>query len=101
MTGVLAQQTNRTFVLPPADKVYLLDFGPLNGRADLATSNFDQASSKTKVEDLINLAQLKGNLPTLTWDEFQRKTGLSFEDAKAKAGKLSVERCPTTEELGA
>jgi hypothetical protein len=99
MTGVIAQQTGRTFVLPPAEKVYLLDFGPLNGRAGLKSQNFDEESSKTKVEDLINLAQLKGNLATLTWDEFQQRTGLTFENAKAKAGKVDGEACPSLADL--
>jgi hypothetical protein len=92
MTGVVAQRTNRTLVLPPAQKIYLLDYGPLNGRDSLKTSSFD-GSSETKVEDLINLEQLKANLPTLTWDEFHEKTGLSFMEAKAKAEQVRGTGC--------
>jgi hypothetical protein len=93
MTGVVAQQTKRTLVLPPADHIYLLDWGPLNGRNALRSTNFNQANSTTKIEDLINLDQLKANLPTLTWEEFEKRRGLSFKEAKAVAGTAKGDGC--------
>lgn len=77
MCAVVAQRTNRTLVLPPASRMYLLDIGPRtnwHGRG---------SRTKTKVEDLINLAQLKGMLPTLTADEFAERTNQSWKSAAA------------------
>merc|ERR1712232_1101257 len=46
-------------------------------------------NTNTKIEDLINLAQLKTQIPTMTWAEFQKQTGLSWREVTAKAVKVS------------
>jgi hypothetical protein len=82
MTGLVAEATGRTFVLPPPARMYLLDYGVGMTRQPEEVS---QDSTTTKVEDLINLAQLKSHLPTLTWDEFTNRTGLDWDSAMAES----------------
>lgn len=80
-TGLIAQGTGRTLVLPPPSKMYLLDWGD---RKD-APENTD---TTTSVEDLLNLAQLKGNVPTLSAKEFEKRTGISWMSAVLQAQQL-------------
>jgi hypothetical protein len=79
-TAVVAQLTGRTLVLPPPSKVYLLDYGFEVSRV---------ASSYTLVEDLINLDQLKSYLPTVTFEEFTERTGLTWKDAMDKVESVN------------
>lgn len=85
MSAVVAQRTNRTLVLPPASQMYLLDFGP---RTNLHENG---GKSETKVEDLIDLAQLKGMLPVLTADEFATRTNQSWDSAVESAASVASE----------
>jgi len=91
-SGIIARRSGRTLVLPPAAPMYLLDFGPQEkygkGMVARRPPNFSNGA-KTRVEDLLNLKQLKGSIPTLTWEEFAKKTGLTFEQAKKQARKRS------------
>jgi hypothetical protein len=98
MTGLIAQATKRTLVLPPAWKMYLLDWGP--GRQRLPSEMADNTT--TAAEDLINLAQLKANLPTLTADEFLQEAGTSWHEATkaaARVGEAVACKFSTYEEL--
>merc|ERR1740117_1258863 len=65
MAGLVAQQTNRTLVLPPTKKFYLI---PDNGNSEAS--------------DYTDLARLKANVPTLTFEEFveREKDDLSLPD---------------------
>merc|ERR1719217_868940 len=63
-SGLIAQGTGRTLVLPPPSKMYLLDWGEMKG-------GHRDTDTTTLVEDIINLAQLKANVPTLTAKEFE------------------------------
>jgi len=65
MAGLVAQQTNRTLVLPPTKKFYLI---PDNGNS--------------KASDYTDLARLKANVPTLTFEEFveREKDDLTLPD---------------------
>eukprot|EP00928_Gymnodinium_smaydae_P079028 TRINITY_DN6304_c1_g2_i1.p1 TRINITY_DN6304_c1_g2~~TRINITY_DN6304_c1_g2_i1.p1 ORF type:complete len:628 (-),score=142.47 TRINITY_DN6304_c1_g2_i1:69-1952(-) len=87
MTAIVARATGRTFVLPPAEKMYLLDFGPMN----LKHRKGVKEGTKTKVEDLINLPQLRTVLPTLTFSEFTQRTGLTWRKARAQAKQIHQE----------
>jgi hypothetical protein len=87
MTGVVAQATKRTLVLPPASKMYLLDYGPGMTRMP---QEMKETETTTLVEDLINLEQLKRILPTLTAEEFETKTGTTWEAASGKAAQVDI-----------
>lgn len=88
--GVVAQETGRTFVLPPSKRMYLLDFGPMNKEY----RRHVRQGTSTKVEDLINLEQLRFVLPTMTWAEFEAKTGLNWEQASKSATQVAdSDRC--------
>merc|ERR1719181_1894924 len=82
-SGLIAQSTGRTLVLPPRAKMYLLDHG-FGARRPPSGQEF----AGTLVEELLNLAQLKGNIPTLTAQEFKKKTGLSWRKALLDAKQL-------------
>ena len=92
MTGLIAQATNRTLVLPPPWKMYLLDWGPGRQRlpAELKSGTPSGDATKTAAEDLINLAQLKANLPTLTAEEFEKEAGISWDAAKTESGRVGT-----------
>jgi len=97
MTGLVAQHTGRTLVLPPPAPIYLLDWGDrLTGF--LPASLKDQGT-KTNVSDMLNLKQLKTMLPTLTWDEFQQRTGLTWEAAMKQAAMVDSKKVSTCEAL--
>jgi len=87
MTGLVALHTGRTLVLPPKTPMYLLDWGPWNQALVGDTSNW---TGTTRVEDLIDVTQLKGVLPTLTTEEFEAKVGMTWHDARA-LGNRSLE----------
>eukprot|EP00928_Gymnodinium_smaydae_P040346 TRINITY_DN27370_c0_g3_i1.p1 TRINITY_DN27370_c0_g3~~TRINITY_DN27370_c0_g3_i1.p1 ORF type:complete len:409 (+),score=40.63 TRINITY_DN27370_c0_g3_i1:31-1257(+) len=78
MTGVVAKATGRTLVIPPPWPMYLLDFGP---RSLLPKELKGKGKGTTAMEDLINLDQLKANLPTLTAREFEAREGVSWKEA--------------------
>merc|ERR1719387_2758108 len=84
--GLIAQATGRTLVLPPRSKMYLLDFG-FGNRKPPGGADF----SGTLVQELMNLVQLKGNLPTLTDNEFQARTGVTWRQALLRAQQLPKE----------
>jgi len=90
--GIIAQRTGRTLVLPPPTPMYLLDLGPeeVYGSAmlDRRPKTFNHGS-KTAIEDFINLKQLKGNLATLTWQEFAEKTGKDWATAKKESKNMA------------
>lgn len=94
IAGLIAQHTGRTFVLPPATAMYLLDYGPRN-EALLRSASDQKWSGKTAVEDLINLGQLKGMLPTVTAEEFEAQTGISWSAALLQAEQPTQKRDPT------
>jgi len=85
MCGIVARATGRIFVLPPAERMYLLDFGPMNEKRRLGIRH----NTKTKIEDLIDLEQLRTQVHTMTWAEFQQQTGLSWKQATSKAVKVA------------
>jgi len=81
-SAVMALETARVFVLPPAESLYLLDNGPMHNYSP-------KKRTKTAVEDLIDLQQLKGNLPTLTWNEFQDVEGpITWRELVQQAKKI-------------
>ncbi|CAK0789137.1 unnamed protein product [Prorocentrum cordatum] len=82
LTGVVARRTNRTLVLPPAAPMYLLDFGPWNKAIVGNTRNWTKT---TRLEELINLKQLKSVLPTLTAAEFEAETGMPWYLARVQS----------------
>jgi len=84
MIGLVAFHSNRTLVLPPKSRMYLLDFGPWNQALVGDTSNW---TGSTRVEDLIDVTQLKGVLPTLTVEEFEAEAGVKWEQARYEAEK--------------
>mmetsp|Transcript_97355 Transcript_97355/g.271853 ORF Transcript_97355/g.271853 Transcript_97355/m.271853 type:complete len:440 (-) Transcript_97355:153-1472(-) len=84
MTGIVALHTGRTLVLPPKTPMYLLDWGPWNKELVGDTSNW---TGSTRVEDLIDVTQLKGVLPTLTMEEFEAEAGMKWHEARVKAEK--------------
>jgi hypothetical protein len=65
MAGIIAQRTNRTLVLPPPTAFYLIKDGGFS-----------------KAGDYLDVARLKANVPTLTFDEFveREKSDLSLPD---------------------
>lgn len=79
MSGLVALHTNRTLVLPPKAGIYLLDYGPWNQALVGDSSGW---TGKTAVEDLIDVHQLKGVLPTLTAEEFEAEAGMSWQQAR-------------------
>jgi len=79
MTGLVALHTGRTLVLPPKTPLYLLDYGPWNQALVGDTSNW---TGSTRVEDLIDVTQLKGVLPTLTMEEFEAEAGMTWQAAR-------------------
>jgi hypothetical protein len=84
--GLMAVYTNRTLVLPPASPMYLLDFG---ARISTAKS-LPTSGTLTAFEDMMNIGALKASFPTLTWAEFTHRTGLSWEDAIGRAGRVDM-----------
>jgi len=82
MSGLVALHTGRTLVLPPKARMYLLDFGPWNTGLVGDTSNW---TGTTRVEDLIDVTQLKGALPTLTMEEFEAEVGMEWNEARGQA----------------
>jgi len=82
MSGLVALHTGRTLVLPPKAHMYLLDFGPWNTELVGDTSNW---TGGTRVEDLIDVTQLKGALPTLTMEEFEAEAGMTWEQARMQS----------------
>jgi len=81
-SGLIAQATGRTLVLPPRSKMYLLDWG------DMQRAPSKREQSGTLVEELLNLMQLKGNIPTLTAKEFEDRTGLTWRKALLQGQQL-------------
>jgi hypothetical protein len=81
-SGLIAQATGRTLVLPPRSKMYLLDWG------DMQRAPSQREQSGTLVEELLNLMQLKGNIPTLTAKEFEDRTGLTWRKALLQGQQL-------------
>jgi len=88
MAGLVALHNNRTLVLPPKSPMYLLDWGPWNKELVGDTSNW---TGNTRVEDLIDVNQLKGVLPTLTAEEFEAEAGMKWELARYQAEKAPSE----------
>lgn len=86
MTGLVAQYTNRTLVLPPAHPVYLLDWG--RRVTGFLPKELEGGQTKTALQDVINLQQLKGFLATLTSDEFTQRTGITWDDAVKQSATL-------------
>jgi len=68
VAGVIALYTGRTLVLPPPKQLYLIDYGP-------EYFHPAQENSKSKMEDFIDIAQLKAGLPALTFSEFRAQHG--------------------------
>jgi hypothetical protein len=85
-SGVIAQLTGRTLVMPPAHPMYLLDTGDRN--KNYLPKEMERKHTVTGMEDLLNMRQLRGSLPVVSAEEFQQRTGLSWEAAKNQAGSL-------------
>jgi len=64
VAGVIALQTGRTLILPPATALYLIDRGPTYFHPPIK-------GSKSKMEDFINLSQLQLGLPALSFNTFR------------------------------
>lgn len=94
IAGLVAQYTHRTLVLPPAHRMYLLDFGAGKFSPNLPDGWERTFSRRTLVEDLINLRQLKANLPTLTAEEFENRTSLTWDKARMQAQMLPKREDP-------
>jgi len=69
--------------------MYLLDFGPRNKKY-LPEDLMNGGATHTSMDDLLNMEQLRGNLPVISAAEFQRRTGQTWAEAKADAGKLQT-----------
>jgi hypothetical protein len=74
--------------------MYLLDKGWTGDSRPDWTQPSPAGDSTTLVEDLINLDQLKSLLPTVTWAEFTKLSGLTWDEAMGKVVQVGeTARC--------